>query len=101
MLELGLGPQRLVETAAGGTVTVAAGVVREVGVPATIADGDVSAEAAGTAGQDVSCGLGLFVSGAQPGHLIAQHVGDGDRGALAAGHVRLSSGAPSVGRADS
>jgi hypothetical protein len=58
VLELSLGPQRLVEAAAGGTVTVAAGVVGEVGVPAAIADGDVSAEAAGTAGQDVRHGLG-------------------------------------------
>ena len=47
VLELGLGPQGLIQTAAARTVTVAAGMVGEVSVVAAIADGEVSAEAAG------------------------------------------------------
>jgi len=87
VLELGLGPQGLVETATAGAVAVAAGVVGEVLVAATVADGEVSAEAAGAAGEDVSRGLGLFGRKAQSGHVIAQHVGDSECGALAARHV--------------
>jgi hypothetical protein len=87
VLELGLGPQGLVETAAARTVAVAAGVVGEVLVAATVADGKVSAEAAGAAGKDVSRGLGLLSRQTQSGHVIAQHVGNGECGALAAGHV--------------
>jgi hypothetical protein len=54
---------------------------------ATVADGEVSAEAAGAAGEDVSRGLGSLGRQTQSGHVIAQHVGNGDGGALAAGHV--------------
>ncbi len=49
--------------------------------------GQVSAEAAGTAGEDVSHGLGLLGGQADSRHVIAQHVGDTDCGALAAGHA--------------
>ena len=48
---LGLGPQGLIETTAARTVSVAAGVVGEVLVAAMVADGEVSAEAAGAAGE--------------------------------------------------
>jgi hypothetical protein len=47
----------------------------------------MSAEAAGAAGKDVSHGLGLLGRQTQVCHVIAQHVGNGDCGALAAGHV--------------
>ena len=87
VLELCLGPQGLVETATARTVAVAAGVVGEVLVAATVAHGEVSAEAAGAAGEDVSRGLGLLGTKTQAGHVIAQHVGDSECGALAAGHV--------------
>lgn len=87
VLALGLGPEGLVETAAARTVAVAAGVVGEVLAAATVADGEVSAEAAGAAGEDVSRGLGLLGRQTQSGHVIAQHVGNGDCGALAAVHV--------------
>jgi len=87
VLELCLGPQGLVETATARTVAVAAGVVGEVLVAATVAHGEVSAEAAGTASEDVSRGLGLLGRQTQAVHVIAQHVGDSECGALAAGHV--------------
>ena len=54
---------------------------------APVAHEGVASEATGTAGQDVSRGLTLLGRQTQGGHVIAQHVGDTECGALAAGHV--------------
>ena len=48
---------------------------------------DVSAEATGAATDNVSRSLTLLGGQTQGGHMIAQHVGDTDCGALAAGHA--------------
>ena len=60
VLLLSLRPNRLVETATSRTVAVSAGVVSEVSPAAPVAIGDVSAEAAGATGHDVSRSLALL-----------------------------------------
>lgn len=92
MLLLRLRPQSLIETAASRTVSVPAGVVREMSPAAPATIGDMSAEATGAAGGDVSRSLALLVSKTQGADVIAQHVGYGDRGRLAAGHDQRAGG---------
>jgi hypothetical protein len=87
MLLLSLRPYRLIETTTARAVAVSAGVVGVVTVATPVTVVDVSAEATGAATDDVSRGLALLGRQTQRGHVIAQHVGDTDCGALAAGHA--------------
>ena len=64
MLDLGFGPQGLIQAATHRTVAVAAGVVGEVLPAAVITELDVSAEASGATAEDVGRRLGLL--GVQP-----------------------------------
>jgi hypothetical protein len=68
-------------------VAVTAGVVGEVAMLAARAQGEVSAQAAGTAGEDVRRGPRLLPAQAEGGDVVAQDVGDGDGCALGAGHA--------------
>jgi hypothetical protein len=86
VLLLSLRPDRLIEPPTTRTVTVSAGVEGEVFLTAPVANEGMASEATGTARQDVSRGLALFGRQTQGGHVIAQHVGDTDCGALAARH---------------
>ena len=60
MLLLGLRPDGLIETATARTVAVSAGVIRIVLPAAPIALGDMSAEARGATGGDMSRSLALL-----------------------------------------
>jgi hypothetical protein len=103
VVELGLGPEGLVEAAAGGTVAVAAGVVGEVAGPAAVAVVEVPAESARATGDEVGDDPLL---GAGERHLVdvvAQDLGDGELVpcALGAGHLRLSRGSSGGSRGGS
>jgi len=87
MLLLRLCPDRLIETSTARAVAVSAGVVGEMLLTAPVAHEGVASEAAGTARQNVSRGFALLGRQTQGGHVIAQHVGNAECGALAAGHV--------------
>jgi hypothetical protein len=58
-----------------------------VATAAAIAHVDVTAQAAGAAGQDVSHGPRLIPTQVQRGHVVAQNVGDAGSCALGAGHA--------------
>ena len=100
MWKLSLGPQPLIEPAAARAVPVAAGVVGVVLDPAAVADREVAAQPAGTAGEDVGNRLALFVIETEAAHVIAEDVRDGQR-PVAAGHVTSSASGPSGSRAGS
>ena len=92
VLLLSLRPDRLIETAAARAMTVSTGVVREMSPAALVAIGDVSAEATGPTGHDVSRGLALFRTKTQGGHVITQHVGNPECWTLAARHGQCAGG---------
>lgn len=87
VLELGLGPQGLIQAATLRAVPVTAGVVAEVDPVATVTDLDVSAEAACATAEDVGRRLGLVGVQPQATDVIAEDVGDADSGSWAAGHA--------------